>query len=60
MWRGATEPFMKIICNLNSFFFPNYLFQNVFKNDSCNMVLVVLLLYCSIHVDAIDVEDIQL
>ena len=27
-------PFLKIICNINSLFFPNYLFKNVFLNDS--------------------------
>ena len=27
-------PFLKKICNINSFFFPNYLFKNVLLNDS--------------------------
>ena len=27
-------PFLKLICNMNSFFFPNYLFKNVLLNDS--------------------------
>ena len=30
----VSAPFQKIICKINSFFFPNYLFKNFFQNDS--------------------------
>ena len=30
----VSASFLKIICNINSLFFPNYLFKNVLLNDS--------------------------